>query len=209
MWTATVDGDDRPLTVGKYFEYTFAKVNSGGTLMNAGKYTLRIIVAVSAFFIGYSAYAGTTRLLAYFGPKEMRHRSSVHVPMPVTADPCTSIKYGASGHYYLFDQALKRGFPDLDNIEIKTEDANGDPIPPLGSVRAKRKHNFVSISITDDLVSFETESVRGTSYIFNGRFESPADDSSHSFPVLRGSLFKLEKGKIVATINTSLYPEGS
>lgn len=177
--------------------------------MNAGTYIFRLVVAVMAFVIGYSTFAVISNVLFYFAPKETNYNASVE-PRAVPDTPTPNIKnaYSLSGDYFLFDEALNKGFPDFDHIGIRLEDEHWNPIPPRGFVRTKRDYKFVSISITDDLVSFETESVRGISYIFSGRFDPPADDDSESGPVLRGILFKLEKGKIAAALNTSFFPEG-
>ena len=178
--------------------------------MNAGKYIFRFVVAMTAFFIGYSAYAGVRYVLSYFEPAKLKCNASVvplAVPLTDTTEPEIEIEYTLSGDYYLFDEALNKGFPDLDLINIETEDEDGYTIPPRGLVRTKRDHKFISVSITDDLVSFETETVRGISYRFNGKFEPPIDDYDLG-PVLRGSLIKLEKGKVVATLNSTFYPAG-
>jgi hypothetical protein len=180
--------------------------------MIATKYIFRIAVAAAAFLIGHSAYAGASYALSFFGPGEAECNAAMepaYEPLdlyPPDIDQGTTGRI-FSGEFYLFDEALTKGFPDLDHLSIETTDDEGNYIAPRGAVYTRREHKFISISASGDHLAFETESIRGVSYRFNGTFGVDAQDYESGW-ALRGHFTKLQNGKSVGHMYVTFYPGG-
>jgi hypothetical protein len=123
--------------------------------------------------------------------------------------------FDAFGDYFIPGDA-PTGFKDFGIISIETRDyenytdefPNGVPIPPTGYVNAGRKFNFKRINIANRQIAFETESSKGISYKFVGKFldEITYDDITDSNLILKGRLTKMQKGKksVGAEVNLAI-----
>lgn len=130
-------------------------------------------------------------------------------PANTETEDKSAYEFDAEGEYYLIGD-LPEGFKDFDTLGIETRnyenvseenDWKGVPIPPEGFVLTKKKFKFVRINIANREISFETESKKGISYKFTGKFidaeEIKFDDYSE-YIVLKGRLTKLRDGKKIA-----------
>jgi hypothetical protein len=112
-----------------------------------------------------------------------------------------------SGHYVLKDDT-PRGFGGLEGFDLTTADFSSPtrpvPVKPYGLIYAGRKYRMTRVSIDGDHFSFETASVAGTSYQFDGKFLHPDDPDA---PVLEGLLTKTLNGKTVAEARVKFITE--
>lgn len=195
--------------------------------MNTKKYIIRFAVGAAAFFIGHSAYvagnyvyAGAKYLMSDASP-HIAEKSHQEVGPPVEEVPTIGTPWvfdvetsrvfddgEISGEYYLFDEALIKGFSDFDAIEITTVDDDGSPIPIRGAVHAKGEYKFTSVTLTRDRFTFETEAIRGISYRLVGKVDLAHPEEEGSGPVLRGTFKRLEKGRIVGSMYAIFYLGG-
>ncbi len=187
--------------------------------MNTKKYVFRFAAGAAAFFIGHSAfvignyvYAGAKYLVSDKTPS-IPARSQPEVG-PSFAENPTLVPLSVfdngdiAGEYYLFDEALIKGFGNLDFIEVITTDDNGAPIPIRGAVHTKREHKFTSVTLTHYRLTFETEAIRGVSYRFTGEVDLPHSNKEEIGTIVRGKFTRLEKGKVVGSMYTSFYRGG-
>jgi hypothetical protein len=107
--------------------------------------------------------------------------------------------------YYVFNGTAPKGFATFKGFSLTTAEARPDgkpvPVAPYGEVDAAGKFKLVNISVSRAALSFETRSVRGASYKFEGRFlvkKGYCDDGRTTGPVLSGHLIRLLNGAKVA-----------
>lgn len=205
--------------------------------MNIKKYTFRFAMTVFAFLVGYSANSGYHKIEPYYqtaqvdetapgmnvdsfaaGVGEIPNESSVHLPPFAVADEnYDAADFNPTGEYYLADENVQGGFRDFDYLEIQTHayndaadpDDSWTPIPPKGSIHAKRSYKFKSVMVSPTFVAFETEAVRGISYRFAGKFSQTYQTMEEGgMANFRGRLTKLKYGKIVAAMDAAFYIGG-
>ena len=121
----------------------------------------------------------------------------------------TEYEFDAGGDYYIIGE-LPKGFKDFDTLSITTknyenvsEENNweGFSIPPEGYVFTKREFKFVRIKIADKQIAFKTETKKGISYKFVGKFidEEEIKLGEYSdYAVIKGSIIKMRDGKKIA-----------
>lgn len=177
--------------------------------MHIQKYLLRFTVIVVTFFIGCSAYTGyrfCTQLLlpADHGRKIIAASNAVKPASMVRDDWHDSL----NTYYCIFDATLTNGFQDFDYLTIRTVSTDGRPIPPVGSVKAKRIYNFKTVTISTSGLMFETETIRRTSFSFSGKFDpaSAPAEIGDTATTIRGYLMKLENSREVARMNVTFFP---
>ena len=107
---------------------------------------------------------------------------------------------------------LPKGFEDFGEIGITTlsyENASeenayeGTPIPPEGYVWTDKEYKFAKINVNNKYISFKTQTIKGVSYEFSGKFleKAPFWTLDEQKPVLEGRFVKLKKGKKIAESN--------
>ncbi len=107
---------------------------------------------------------------------------------------------------------LPKGFEDFGEIGITTlsyENASeengyeGTPVPPEGYVWTDKEYKFAKISVNNKYMAFETQTIKGISYKFSGKFieKAPFWKLDEQKPVLEGHFIKLSKGKKIAETN--------
>lgn len=127
---------------------------------------------------------------------------------PVDAEPeeKTFCGFDAGGEYYIIGD-LPKGFEDFDTLRIVTrdyetdpEDVDGIPISPKGYVLTSKEFKFTRINIAGKQISFKTQTRKGISYQFAGKFvdEPKASDEKRDYPELVGRLTKKRDGKKIA-----------
>jgi hypothetical protein len=116
--------------------------------------------------------------------------------------------FDAEGYYYIAGE-LPKGFKDFEsfnvrnkNYESEDESEYGKLIAPQGSVDTGKEFNFRKISIGNDQIQFETESVKGIIYSFSGYFTKTRNfvylEPEEKLEVLEGRLIKKRGGKKIA-----------
>jgi hypothetical protein len=111
--------------------------------------------------------------------------------VPITAEDWTF------DGYYMLHGGTPKAFKGFKAFEVTTVDfteSGAKPIKPYGFVHAGRKYKMTRINILGDSLSFETASIGGVSYQFNGRVMRPYNPNG---PVVSGWLMKLVNGKKV------------
>ena len=104
---------------------------------------------------------------------------------------------------------LPKGFEDFGEIGITTlsyENSSeengyqGTPIPPEGYVWTDKEYKFAKINVNNKFMTFETQTIKGISYKFSGKFieKAPFWKLDEQKPVLEGRFIKLSKGKKIA-----------
>lgn len=120
-------------------------------------------------------------------------------------------QFDGGGNYYIIGD-LPKGFKDFDTLSIVTrdyetepEDVDGIPIPPKGYVITSKEFKFTRINIAGKQISFETQTKKGISYQFAGKFidERKATDEETDYPELVGRLIKMRDGKKIAQSKVS------
>lgn len=118
-------------------------------------------------------------------------------------------KFDETGDYALLDENPK-GFKDFDYLTIITRDYNNDsengiPIKPKGAVWTKKEFKFTWINITGKQISFLTQTKKGVSFQFDGKFvdeklkmkDANGEEYTETI-VLKGRLTKWHNGKKIA-----------
>lgn len=119
------------------------------------------------------------------------------------------------GGFYSIIGELPKGFKDFEEIGVtitnyenasEENDYRGTPIPPEGYVLAKKEFKFAKISLSHKTMAFETQTIKGISYKFSGKFieKAPFWDFDYETPVLEGRLVKSKNGKKTAESNVQL-----
>lgn len=123
----------------------------------------------------------------------------------------TFCQFDAGGNYSIIGD-LPKGFEDFDTLSIVTrdyetepEDVDGIPIPPNGYVFTSKEFKFTRINIAGKQITFETQTKKGISYRFAGKFvdEPKATDEETDYPELVGRLIKMRDGKKIAESKVS------
>ena len=116
-------------------------------------------------------------------------------------------EFDAEGYYYIAGENSK-GFKDFETFSVMNKDYESDDpaeygkvIAPKGSVQTDKEFRFSRISIGNGQIQFETESIRGISYSFTGRFIETRNfihlEAGEVEKVLEGRLIKKRKGKTI------------
>ncbi len=87
------------------------------------------------------------------------------------------------------------------------EDYEGTPIPPEGNIWIDGEFKFTKLSINNRFMAFETETIKGISYKFSGKYieKAPFWKLDEQKSVLEGQLIKMKKGKKIAEKNISFF----
>lgn len=206
--------------------------------MKAKIYLFRFAVAFTAFVCGVGFFGVGRYFQAVISTKAEKIESAAAAPivveqaeMPViektdvaadvvVADSEEKVKYEFEvGGFYSIIGVVPKGFEDFEEISItitdyenasEETDYKGIPIPPEGYVQAKKEFKFSRISLSNKLMAFETQTVKGINYQFSGKFieKAPFWDFDSETPVLEGHLVKFKKGKKVAESNVRLQWDG-
>ena len=203
--------------------------------MKLKNYYFRFAIGLTAFFISVIAFYGYKSL--YFQEQNIMTVNLAIEPAKnlskteLTLEP--ELKFDAFGNYHLADKPDK-GFEDFDCITIFTHNweikHNPDsvreiPIPPEGYVETSitygdskkgyveegESYKITYLSIGNGLMSLSTETIKGNSYQFNGRFlvKSSFESLPNKTRVLEGQLTKIRKGKKIAESNAQfIWYEG-
>lgn len=134
------------------------------------------------------------------------------------ADPeeNTEYEFDVTGDYYIIGD-LPKGFEDFGEMSITTtdyenvseeNDYKGTPIPPEGFVFMKKKYNFARINIANKRIAFQTETKKGISYKFIGKFIDDQNYSDEDYTDLEGRLTKMRDGKKIAESKVKLVAGG-
>ena len=109
------------------------------------------------------------------------------------------------GYYMLIDKAPAgfKGFTAFELTTMKYKPSGSVPIKPYGVVYAGRKYKMERIDIAGESLSFETVSLAGVTYQFNGKLVRPYDPNR----ALSGRLIKTVNGKQAAEAQVSFYVE--
>ena len=127
----------------------------------------------------------------------------------------TADEFDAEGFYGVIGK-LPKNFEDFGEIGITTknyesasEENNyeGTPISPEGYVWTDKEYKFTKISISSQTMAFETETIKGVSYKFSGKFveKVPFWNFNEQKTVLEGHLIKLKKEKKIAETNINFF----
>ena len=180
--------------------------------MTVKGHIFRLAIALTAFVFSVGLHAGWR----YFQSNFERQNNIPAAPDSEPQRPMSVVgqntepesAFDAFGYYYLVDGGPK-GFEDIDHLSIFTADYEVNqnaysireiPISPEGYVWASQRHKMTSLSIENGQMSFATETVRGISYQFSGRFLIRG--SFYNLPqktiVLEGRFIKIHKGTRIA-----------
>jgi len=117
------------------------------------------------------------------------------------APAATNDEFSVDGYYVWNDNRAPKGFAAFKGFNLTTFEPTKDgkyvAVPPYGEVDAPGKLKLINIKVTNLALSFETRSVRGTSYKFDGKFlisKGSCDDKRTDGPVLGGHLIRLVNG---------------
>jgi hypothetical protein len=133
-------------------------------------------------------------------------------------------EFDVTGDYYIYNTESKpnnlpKAFEDFNEISIITTDYaqtseennyQGAPIPPEGSVFTKKEYKFVRINIANRQIAFQTETKKGISYKFIGKFpdyQNPSVNGEY-YGDLEGRLIKMRDGKKIAETKIRLIAGG-
>lgn len=129
------------------------------------------------------------------------------VPEPASEADTDAPEFDAEGYYYIAHETPK-GFEEFvsfnitnKNYESEDEDNYGKLMAPKGSVQGKKEFKFSRISIGNGQIHFETESIKGISYSFSGRFTETRNfiylETEEVEKVIEGRLIKKRNGKTI------------
>src|SRR3954468_6862707 len=123
--------------------------------------------------------------------------------------PQTQKAWDPEGSYSFYGNTPK-GFKGFDYFGIVTatitRSGTSKPVKPYGYVQAGRKYKMTRLDVVGESLSFETATVAGVSYQFNGRAVRPYQPNG---PDISGSLIKMVNGKKVAEAQVEFdYQEG-
>ncbi|CAN5287935.1 hypothetical protein BH20ACI1_BH20ACI1_18500 [soil metagenome] len=198
--------------------------------MKAKTYLFRFAVAFTAFVCGVGFFGVGRYFQKTFAAKEQKVELAAPAPIiveqaetpviektDVADDSEENAKYEFEvGGFYSIIGELPKGFEDFEEISVtimdyenasEETDYEGISIPPKGYLlQAEKEFNFTRISLTNKLMAFETQTVKGISYKFSGKFleKAPFWNFDSETPVLEGHLVKFKKGKKAAESNVRL-----
>lgn len=125
--------------------------------------------------------------------------------------PATEDNTFSPDGYYVFSGKAPRGFASFKGFSITTAEAKADgttvPVPPAGAIDAGGKYKLLKIELHPGTLAFESRSIGGTSFKFEGRFlvsKGYCDDGRTTGPVLSGRLTKLLNGAPVSEAEVKL-----
>lgn len=191
--------------------------------MKAKVYFFRVIIGITALFIGVSFYFIWQKVSAQSVSaipdlvKPVASASPIFVPLPInektdsiseenTPDEETSYEFYPDGEYYPLNEQLK-GFKDIEFLEIEANDWSNygesenyqtKPIVPKAALHTKIEYKIAKISINNRIISFETEKIKGVNYIFVGQYPKEGELENDEWVDLKGVLTKIKNGKVVA-----------
>lgn len=200
--------------------------------MKLQKIVLCVAVALTAFGASLGLLEIGSYLRAAFQPlkAEIKPLRPIPVPTVIYRQPVPEIKeepettppevsnsdeddascgFDETGDYALYNVPPK-GFEDFDTLSIVTtvysdKYPDGIAVKPQGSLMMKSEFKFSRTNINDKRISFVTESKKGVSYQFDGKFvdeivKQKTDDGEEyeQTIVLKGRLTKWLNGKKTA-----------
>lgn len=141
-------------------------------------------------------------------PNTLVESADAEIPTPEEFNP--------NGYYYADLETLPKGFSDFDSIYLETSevvDEDGEyvdrPIVPKGWISAAREFTFMRVAVGTSEFSFQTETIKGTSYKFTGHFLNSFSgdycETDEDKPDLEGKLIKIKDGKWAAEMNAQFY----
>ncbi len=191
--------------------------------MKAKIYLFRFAVAFTAFVCGIGFFGVGKYFQTAFAAKEQKVELAAPVPIVVEqaatpifekAEAADDSEENAEGEFdidgfYGIIGEMPKGFEDFVEMGITTlryENASEEnsyeeiPIPPEGYIWTDKKYKFAKISVNNKYMAFETQTIKGISYKFSGKFieKAPFWKLYEQKPVLEGHFIKLSKGKKIA-----------
>ncbi len=175
--------------------------------MKLNKIIFGILVAVTAFTMGISAYAAVGFALSLVPKMSAKAENIERIPIaeavptafaepiPAISEPDVPTVTEAedndlnwTNYYYLSlsEDKVAKAFSDIEYLSIEThlynEKAGEDgpywiPIAPKGSIQTKKVFKLDRIAIGTKRISFQTATVDGISYKFIGSFPDISDGS--------------------------------
>ncbi len=193
--------------------------------MKVKTYLFRFAVAFTAFIFGISFLYVGQYFQSVFSPQgqkiseivkienhtfpqhiiEQLHNSVIEDTPAPDSEENTENEFDASGDYFnISDKKVKR--PEelweitilaTDDILSDENEYKGNPIAPEGFVytRARKEFNFTRINIGNKQITFQTETKKGISYKFVGRFLDEQNYNKEDFADIEGSLITIRNGK--------------
>jgi hypothetical protein len=176
-------------------------------LLEIGRY-------ISAFFQPTKAEVKLIKPLpspsVVYAPPIVEFKQPVFTPPEVSnSDEEETCEFDEEGDYSLIGDKPK-GFEDLSEMSIVTNFYNSKtdkviPIKPYGWIWMTKKFKFSWLNIANKRISFVTQSKKGVSYQFDGKFveeeiklKDENDEEYTEKVVLKGRLTKWRDGKKIA-----------
>lgn len=123
---------------------------------------------------------------------------TVAFTLEVTIPPARAPRTDYTGYYFVLSHGendVHKGFEEFEGFELVMmsyrTDGTSVPVRPRGTVHAGKAFNLSHVQIEGDHISFDTSTVRGVSYSFEGAFLNTDDPDA---PVLRGRVVKFVNG---------------
>lgn len=147
-------------------------------------------------------------------PPRVEFKPADFVDKPANVEPVEEYEWSETGDYY-FAGKTPKGFENFGSLSIVTREWNYDrdrfvAVEPSGSIQARQgtkylDYQFSAININGKRVSIVTQSVKGISYQFDGKFveekleyKNAAGMEIIDEVVLKGRLTKWRNGKKIA-----------
>ncbi len=202
--------------------------------MKVKTYLFRFAVAFTAFIFGISFLYVGQYFQSVFSTEEQRLAKIVKIenitfPQPITeqlhtpvieespapdSEENTENEFDASGDYFNISHTKRKGLKELWEITIITSDDviseendyKGNPIAPEGFVftRARKEFKFTRINIGNKQITFQTETKKGISYKFVGKFLDEEKYDKEDFADIEGHLVTVQNGKRIAEVKVRL-----
>jgi hypothetical protein len=180
--------------------------------MNTRNHTLHLAIALITFIFS----VGIDSCLRYIQTNTQTYNAISSPPPPEprssTSDTEQNVEpesqFDAFGYYYIAGEP-PQGFEDINHISVFTADyevgqnpysVRAIPRPPTGILWTSQRYRMTRLNIGNGRISFATETARGLSYQFNGRFL--VHSSFYGLPekaiVLEGHITKFRRGRKIA-----------
>jgi hypothetical protein len=202
--------------------------------MKVKTYLFRFAVAFTAFIFGVSFLYVGRYFQSVFSPQEQKISELVKIenhtfpqpfieqlPTPVIEETSvsdseenTEEEFDASGDYWNISDTKKKGLKELWEISILTTDDTltddneykGNPIAPEGFVytRARQEFKFTRINIGNKQITFQTETKKGISYKFVGKFLDEQNYNKEDFADIEGRLITMRNSKKITEVTVRL-----
>lgn len=139
-----------------------------------------------------------------------------NAPESETQDFITPL-FSPDGEYFIMGDKLPKGFEDFERFEIQTADYSKATeennwayydIAPEGAVVTNKEFHYKKIYVSEERLSFETETIKGISYKFAGEFVSQEEVDKGENAFIKGTLTKLKDGKKIAEAKVSFEMGG-